>query len=386
MKHRVVRLGQVVDINPSTRATGSPDDLVTFLAMADISEEGRVASVQQRPLADVQKGYTIFQSGDVLLAKITPCFENGKAVLVESLPTQVGFGSTEFHVLRPTKEIFPKFLFHLIWNQSFRRLGASRMTGSAGQKRVPATFLVDYEFPLPSLHEQQRIAAILDKADSLRRKRQEAMRLADEFLKATFVQMFGAPGDASPSLPTQPLGDVCRFYAGNSLPEGEPFAGQLDGVLHIKVGDMNLPGNELVVSTSREWSVSGAGGIVAPAGAILIPKRGGAIATNKKRVLGRPCALDPNLMAIGPGPGLSQELLFQWFKLFDLSTITSGSAVPQLNKGDLAPLRIVVPPLDQQDRFAAIAQRVTSIVNRQAIQLGDIESACRALTDELLVA
>lgn len=237
---------------------------------------------------------------------------------------------------------------------------------------------------LPTLAEQRRIATILDKADLLRRKRQEAIRLADEFLKAAFVQMFGAPGDAPPSLPAQPLGDVCRFYAGNSLPEGEPFAGQLDGVLHIKVGDMNLPGNESVVSTSREWSPSGAGGIIAPQGAILIPKRGGAIATNKKRVLGRPCALDPNLMAIGAGPELRQELLFQWFKLFDLSTITSGSAVPQLNKGDLSPLRIVVPPLDQQDRFAAIAQRVASIMNKQAIQLGDIESACRGLTDELL--
>lgn len=189
MKHRVVRLGQVVDINPSTKATGSADDLVAFLAMADISEEGRVASVQQRPLADVQKGYTVFQAGDVLLAKITPCFENGKAAFVESLPTQVGFGSTEFHVLRPTKEIHPKFLFHLVWNPNFRRLGASRMTGSAGQRRVPSAFLADYEFSLPSLPEQRHVAAILDKVDGLRRKRQEAIRLADEFLRAAYLDL-----------------------------------------------------------------------------------------------------------------------------------------------------------------------------------------------------
>lgn len=189
MKRRVVRLGQVVDINPSTKATVSADEMVTFLAMADISEEGRVASVQQRPLAEVQKGYTAFQAGDVLLAKITPCFENGKAAFVESLPTQVGFGSTEFHVLRPTKEIDPKFLFHLVWNPNFRRLGASRMTGSAGQKRVPVAFLADYEFSLPPLHEQRHIATILDKADSLRRKHQEAIRLADEFLRAAYLDL-----------------------------------------------------------------------------------------------------------------------------------------------------------------------------------------------------
>jgi len=253
-------------------------------------------------------------------------------------------------------------------------------------KGITLDVLRDLDVPLPQIREQQRIATILEKADGVSEKRRKAIQLTDKFLEAVFIDMFGAPGDASRSFSMQPLGDVCRFYAGNSLPDGEPFTGQVDGVLHIKVGDMNLPGNESVVSISREWSTNGAGGIIAPKGAILIPKRGGAIATNKKRVLARPCALDPNLMAISPGPDLRQELLFQWFKLFDLSTITSGSAVPQLNKGDLAPLRIVVPPLDQQDRFAAIAQRVTSIINKQVTQLGDIESACRALTDGLLVA
>lgn len=189
MKHRVVRLGQVVEINPSTKATGSADDLVAFLAMADIGEEGRVVSVQRRPLAEVQKGYTVFQTDDVLLAKITPCFENGKAAVVESLPTQIGFGSTEFHVLRPTKDVDPKFLFHLVWNPNFRRQGASRMTGSAGQKRMPVAFLADYEFSLPPLHEQRHIATILDKVDGLRRKRQEAIRLADEFLRAAYLDL-----------------------------------------------------------------------------------------------------------------------------------------------------------------------------------------------------
>lgn len=223
MKHRVVRLGQVVQINPSTKATGSADDLVAFLAMADITEEGRVASVQQRPLSEVQKGYTVFQAGDVLLAKITPCFENGKAALVESLPTQLGFGSTEFHVLRPTKEIVPKFLFHLVWNQNFRRLGASRMTGSAGQKRVPAAFLTDYEFLLPSPDEQQRIATILDKADSLRRRRREAIRLADELLKAVFFERFAA------KTRSRVLTDYCDFLAGFAF-KSDQYIEPRDGV------------------------------------------------------------------------------------------------------------------------------------------------------------
>lgn len=216
-------MGQVVDINPSTKATGSVDDLVAFLAMADISEEGRIASIQQRPLAEVQKGYTIFQAGDVLLAKITPCFENGKAAFVESLPTQAGFGSTEFHVLRPTEEVDPRFLFHLVWNPNFRRLGASRMTGSAGQKRVPVAFLSEFEFSLPSLQEQRRIATILDKADSLRRKRQEAIRLADEFLKAVFFERFAAKPRS------RVLTDYCDFLAGFAF-KSDQYIEPRDGV------------------------------------------------------------------------------------------------------------------------------------------------------------
>lgn len=286
-------------------------------------------------------------------------------------------GADGVKVLKPLPGFDARFLFHF--------LRTVRLPENLGYSRH-FKYLKECSVPKPAPEVQRRIATILDKADTIRSKRQEAIRLSDEFMRAVFLNMFGAPGDVSHSFTTQPLGDVCRFYAGNSLPNGEPFAGQLDGVLHIKVGDMNLPGNESVVSTSREWSANGAGGIVAPEGAILIPKRGGAIATNKKRVLGRPCALDPNLMAISPGLGLREELLFQWFKLFDLSTITSGSAIPQLNKGDLAPLRIVVPPMAQQDRFAAIAQRVNAITNKQASQLVDIESACDSLTAELLEA
>ncbi|MBL8315468.1 MAG: restriction endonuclease subunit S [Rubrivivax sp.] len=308
----------------------------------------------------------------------------GKSALFDTEGWSGSFGAFCAVIRANHKACLPAYLRYVLRAPEF--LSWARSSLGANIKNIRKSELELFKFHLPSLSEQLRIAAILDKAGGLRRKRQEAIRLADDLLSSAFVDMFGAPGSVAPSLPTQPLGDVCRFYAGNSLPEGEPFVGQLDGVLHIKVGDMNLPGNESVVSTSREWSANGAGGIVAPKGAILIPKRGGAIATNKKRVLGRPCALDPNLMAISPGSGLRQELLFQWFKLFDLSTITSGSAVPQLNKGDLAPLRIVVPPVEQQDRFAEIAHRVTSIVNRQAIQLGDIESACRALTAELLSA
>lgn len=189
MSRATVRLRDVVEINPAIRVGDALEKEVCFVAMADVSEAGHITSFQTRPLLEVSKGYTSFCQGDVLLAKITPCFENGKAAVVERLASSVGFGSTEFHVLRPSSKIDARFLFHLIWNPQFRRLGAKRMTGSAGQKRLPTAFLAEYEFWLPQLEEQKRIAAILDKADSLRRKRQEAIRLADEFLRAIYLDL-----------------------------------------------------------------------------------------------------------------------------------------------------------------------------------------------------
>lgn len=366
--------------NGSVDPSKFPDEVFELLSIPAF-DAGRPEVLRGQ---DIGSSKQVVQPGDVLLSKIVPHIR--RAWVVSPTTSHRLIASGEWIVFRDER-FLPGYLKHLLTADGFHRQLMQTVSGVGGSLlRARPSEVAKIRVPVPSKVEQQRVATILDKADSLRRKRQEAIRLADEVLKTAFVDMFGAPSAVAHSLPTQPLGDVCRFYAGNSLPEGEPFTGQVDGVLHIKVGDMNLPGNESVVSTSREWSANGAGGIVAPQGAILIPKRGGAIATNKKRLLGRSCALDPNLMAISPGPDLRQELLFQWFKLFDLSTITSGSAVPQLNKGDLAPLRIVVPPGDQQDRFAAIAQRVTSIINKQVAQLGDIESACRALTDSLLFA
>jgi len=196
-----VKLVEAAEINPGIPrdVTPEPSELVTFLPMAAIGEDGSLETSETRPYKTVSKGYTVFCRGDVLLAKITPCMENGKAALVNGICTKVVCGSTEFHVLRARNGIDPRYLFHLIWNKPFRRLAARNMTGSAGQKRVPKSFLETHSIPLPhkngkpDLEEQKRIAAILDKADAIRRKRQQALRLTDDFLRSVFLDMFGDP-------------------------------------------------------------------------------------------------------------------------------------------------------------------------------------------------
>ncbi len=203
----LIALNEIVEINPRIpkELSAMRDQRVAFVPMAAVSEDGSICSESERPLSDVMKGYTYFQKGDVLLAKITPCFENGKAAVVQGLLHDTGFGSTEFHVLRPSKEVDANYLFYQVWNPVFRFVGEKNMTGTAGQKRVPTDFLKRYKIPLPSLNEQKRIAAILDKADTIRRKRQQAIKLADDFLHATFLDMFGDPVTNPKWWPIKPL-------------------------------------------------------------------------------------------------------------------------------------------------------------------------------------
>ena len=135
----------------------------TFLPMESIGEQGELDCSLTRDIDDARNGYTQFFDGDVLVAKITPCFENGKGALVQRTLNGVGFGTTELHVLRPTDEIDPRFLYYSTTSDHFRRRGEATMFGAAGQKRVPENFVRDFRVSVPSLPKQRAIADYLDR-------------------------------------------------------------------------------------------------------------------------------------------------------------------------------------------------------------------------------
>jgi type I restriction enzyme S subunit len=196
MKWPVVSLGVVADINPRNKEWSVfPDDTdVTFVPMSAVSEfTASISKPEVRPLGQVRRGYTPFSEGDLLFAKITPCMENGKAALAAGLLNGLGFGSTEFHVLRPRPVILPQYLLYFMRQQNFRNVAKQRMQGAVGQQRVPENFLRTFPIPLPSLSEQRRIVEILDQADALRKKRTEADIKADRILPTLFYKMFGDP-------------------------------------------------------------------------------------------------------------------------------------------------------------------------------------------------
>lgn len=155
---------EVAEISPKVDVSNEDDDRsVHFVPMAAVAEDfGGLDASQLRPLRDVRKGYTAFQEGDVLFAKITPCMENGKGAIVPKLPHDYAFGSTEFHVLRPGDAISEKWLSYYLSQPDFRRVARQSMTGTAGQLRVPAKWLSWAGVPVPPRAEQSRIVEKLE--------------------------------------------------------------------------------------------------------------------------------------------------------------------------------------------------------------------------------
>lgn len=160
----IAPIGDVADINPKLSKLSIPDELqVSFIPMSAVEACGGFVDVSQsRPFASVRKGYTPFRQGDVLFAKITPCMENGKMAVVPELTNDIGFGSTEFHVLRPRSIISAKYLYYFVSSEKFRHDAEHNMTGAVGQRRVPTAYVSRCLIPLPPLAEQHRIVAKIE--------------------------------------------------------------------------------------------------------------------------------------------------------------------------------------------------------------------------------
>ncbi len=159
------KLSAIAELNPRRWSTpAAPTDLVSFVPMAAVEAgTGQMKGSAARAASEVSKGYTKFEDGDVLFAKITPCMENGKCVVARGLIAGRGAGSTEFHVVRPTAALRAEFLFYYLLQESLRREARAHMTGTAGQLRVPEQFLEQLEVPVPPREEQDRIVAKIEK-------------------------------------------------------------------------------------------------------------------------------------------------------------------------------------------------------------------------------
>lgn len=182
-----IRLRFVCKVNPSKAgiSSRSPYTEVSFIPMEAVGEFGSLSLTQTKTIEEVSTGYTYFENDDVIVAKITPCFENGKGALAQELENGIGFGTTELHVLRPYSGLVDgKFIYYLTVSHAFRKKGEATMYGAGGQKRVAEDFIKDFRTVLPPLTIQQAISRFLDREtariDTLIEKKKRQIELLQE--------------------------------------------------------------------------------------------------------------------------------------------------------------------------------------------------------------
>ena len=184
-----VPLSSVARVNPGRVKELAPASLVTFVQMEAVSEiSGAIVDGEEVLLEEVSRGYTPFEEGDLIWAKITPCMQNGKSAVARNLTNGVGFGSTEFHVIRPinSEETLPEYLWVLLRLASIRNAAKRFFIGSAGQQRVPADFLGDLVIPLPPKEVQR---TIVDSVTAKRAIVEEERKRLEELRQSSLLEV-----------------------------------------------------------------------------------------------------------------------------------------------------------------------------------------------------
>lgn len=367
---RTVPLSNVASINPRGDVVGA-DEEVSFVGMAQLNaQKASAVPLETRGFAEVSRGYTVFRDRDVLAAKITPCWENGK-VGEARLAHRIGVGSTEFHVLRPGPDLDRRYMLRFLRQPTVRATGAIRMTGSGGQRRVPTAYLSELQIPLPPLEEQRRIAAVLDHADALCAKRRQVLAHLDTLTQSIFHSMFD-----SHEWPVTPVVDLA------AKPDDVrcgPFGTQLQksefrdaGVPLLGIKNVNakfrLPAWEFLdAATASRLDLYS-----------LVP---GDIVMTRKGTIGN-CAVYPDRAAPGV---MHSDLLrvrvdrtrvnptyleYQFHlnrRVFQqIAMMSPGAVMPGINVSKLKQVLVDVPPLNLQREFAT---RIGGIIaHRVAVQ------------------
>jgi len=364
----VKKLGEVCQIKPpksEARSLLAADGLVSFLPMENMGiGEKFVRAIQVKPLSAVMGSYTYFADGDVLLAKITPCFENGKLGIAEGLTNGIGFGSSEYIVFRPEKTLGKEWLYYYLSRENFRVEGAARMSGAVGHKRVAKDFIESYPIPVPPLSEQQRIIAVLDKVfdgiatakGKAEKNLQNVRALFESHLQSVFTQRGDGWVDHH-----KPMADLCELIVDC---EHKTAPKQEEGIPSIRTPNIGkgklLLDNVYRVSeeTYHEWTRRAEphhGDLIlareAPAGNVAVIPENLKVCLGQRTVLIRPSqkVFEPEFLALMLlQPQMQQKLLAH----------SRGATVQHVNMKDIRALDVgAIPPLSvQRDMVSVISK------------------------------
>ena len=334
----LVPLGSTCNINPKKSLDSRlvSGVIVSFVPMPAVTEHGEIDATAIKEYDEVKTGFTYFAENDVLFAKITPCMENGKGAVAKGLHNGIGFGSTEFHVLRPISgKTDPYWIYTLTAFSQFRMDAASNMTGSAGQRRVPASFLENYRVSLPPIALQEQFAAFVEQTD-----------------KSRFIELFGDPVINPKGFPCYTVGEVIDFQGG-SQPDKKYFEYEAspDNIRLIQIRDYKS--DKYITYIPKTMAKR-----FCTADDIMIGRYGPPIFQILKGIEG---SFNVALMKATPKIGnrefvrqfLKQDCLLEYLE--GLSKRTAGQDGIQMDKLKAYPFPY--PPIELQEQFASFVEQ-----------------------------
>lgn len=343
---RWVKLGEVCGINPRRPASlqrGS-DAPTTFVPMSAVDERlGAIVRPEIRPFSEVQKSYTYFSEGDVLFAKITPCMQNGKHAIARNLIGGLGFGTTEFHILRPSDLITSEWIHCFLRLPTVLEAATSYFTGAVGQQRVPDSYLAGLEIPLPSLSEQRRIAAILNEqmAAVERARATTAVQLeAAKALPAAYLRAIFNSAEAQ-QWPRRPFGELVENFDGKRVPV------KLDE-RRGKRGPYPYYGASGIIDYVDEYLFEGEYLLVSEDGANLL-LRSSPIAFKASGKFW----VNNHAHVVQPRDTVSLKYLLYFLAITNLKPYVTGAAQPKLTQEDMNSIPVPVAPMLEQQRIMA---------------------------------
>ena len=392
----VKKLNELCEINPKKPSKPS-DELVSFISMSQISEEGQIISTEPKTYDEVSKGFTSFKDKDVLVAKITPCFENGKGALAHSLLNGIGFGSTEFHVLRAKKITDPKFIYYLTRTSAFRAKGTMNMQGSAGHRRVTTDFIKVYKINTPPLPEQQKIAKILSTWDTAISTTERLIENSSQQKKALMQQLLTGKkrllddegkrfegeweeyklGEITDFIRDGTHGTHKRYESGVPMLSAKNITKQntvdFEDAPYISEEDYNkIHARYTIKSGDILLTVVGTLGRVA-----LVPEE-----------LAEKFTLQRSVAIIRVAKGICNQFLMQLFSSSDFTHLlhrkSNSTAQAGVYLGELGKLKILLPSFEEQQKIATVLTNADKEIELLEQQLADLQQEKKALMQVLL--
>jgi type I restriction enzyme S subunit len=370
-------------------------DAVVFIGMQDVDENATIKTFTELNYSQVKSGFTYFERNDVLVAKITPCFENGKGGFANNIPTDVGFGSTEFHILRARENVDPRYIYFQTKRPRFRNELEGEMVGSAGHRRVPFASIQNYELETKhSEKEQTAIANALSDVDALITSLEKLIAKKRAIKTAAMQQLLtgkkrlpGFEGDWS--IISMNTGASLKARIGWQALTTNEYLDQGDFYL---VTGTDFKGGRVDWSTCHyvdEWRYNQDRNIQLQNGDVLLTKDGTIGKVGYVDKLDAPATLNSGVFVIRPVKESFHPLFLFYIlssRIFDnfLNRITAGSTITHLYQKDFVTFEFSAPSLNEQEAISEMLSAMDDEIELLQYRLNKTQQLKQGMMQELL--